>query len=77
MSEAHAVEAREVSFAYRKGEWMRLEMAWLDAGRRLTVRLARSSRMLPPAKRTIEVRIAGEKTSRSVVFEGRPLDVRL
>jgi len=65
------------TFAYRKGAWMRIEMSWRNAERRLTLRLARGARMLPPARRRIEIRIAGEKIARDVVFEGRPLDVRL
>ncbi len=63
------------TFAYRKGAWMRIEMAWRNADRRLTLRLARGSRMLPPAKRSFEVRLAGEKGTRTFVFEGRPVNV--
>ena len=63
------------TFDYRKGAWMRIEMGWRDAERRLTLRLARGSRMLPPARRTIEVRVAGERATRTVVFDGRPLEV--
>jgi alpha-glucosidase (family GH31 glycosyl hydrolase) len=65
------------TFAYKKGEWMRIEMGWRDAERRLTLRLARGSRMLAPAKRPIEVRIAGERETRALMFDGRPLDVRI
>jgi hypothetical protein len=38
---------------------------------------ARGSRMLPPAKRSFEVRLAGKKAIRTIVFEGRPVDVRV
>ena len=65
------------SFGYKKGEWMKLEMSWANANRTLTIRLATGSRMLPPAKRTFEVRLAGEKTTRTAVFDGRPLTIRL
>lgn len=65
------------TFAYRRGEWMRVEMAWRDAARRLTLRLAPGSRMLPPAKRAIELGVAGEAATRSAVFEGKPLEIRL
>ena len=65
------------SFNYRKGDWMRIEMAWKDADRKLTLRLAPGSRLRPPAKRKIEVRLAGEKTTKSVVFDGSPLEIRL
>ncbi len=65
------------TFDYRKGEWMRLAMTWSDASRRYTLRLAPGSRFLPPQKRAIEVRLAGEKTSRQLVFDGKPVDVQL
>jgi alpha-glucosidase len=62
---------------YRKGEFMRVTLAWNDPGRRLTVRLASGSKMLPPAKRNLLVRVAGGEASREVVFDGRPLEVKL
>jgi alpha-glucosidase (family GH31 glycosyl hydrolase) len=65
------------SFDYRNGMWMRIEMNWRNAGRRLTLRLARGSKMLPPEQRKIEVRMAGSRTSQSILFDGRPLEVRL
>jgi alpha-glucosidase (family GH31 glycosyl hydrolase) len=65
------------TFDYRQGQWMRIEMAWTNATRRLTLRSAPGSRMLAPAKREIEVRVAGEKNARNIVFEGRPVEVRL
>ena len=54
---------------------MRAEMKWNDTSRRLTLRLAQGSRMLPPARRTIDVRVAGEQATRAVVFTGRPVGV--
>jgi alpha-glucosidase (family GH31 glycosyl hydrolase) len=65
------------TFDYRKGAWMRTAMAWNDATRVLSVRLAPGSRMLLPAKRDIEIRVAGEKGTRRMVFEGKPIDSRL
>jgi hypothetical protein len=65
------------TFAYRKGAWMGLTMAWADASRRLTLTLAPGSRMLPPARRSIEVRLAGTTTTRRVVFDGRRVEVGL
>ncbi len=65
------------TFNYRKGESMRIEMTWRNAGRRLTLRLAAASRMLPPARRQFQVRVAGEKQTRLVSFEGRPVEVTL
>jgi alpha-glucosidase/alpha-D-xyloside xylohydrolase len=47
------------TFNYRKGEWMRIETAWRDADRRLTLRLAPGSKMLPPARRAIKVASPG------------------
>jgi alpha-glucosidase (family GH31 glycosyl hydrolase) len=65
------------SFDYKRGAFMRMEMAWRDADRSLTLRLAKGSRMRPPARRRIQVRVAGEKASQSIVFEGKPITVRL
>jgi len=58
------------SFNYRRGEWMGIEMRWQNAQKRLTLQLAPASRMLPPLQRPIDVRLAGTKTSRRVVFSG-------
>jgi alpha-glucosidase/alpha-D-xyloside xylohydrolase len=63
------------SFNYRKGEWMGVQMAWNDARRVLALRLASGSRMLPPLRRPLEVKL-GDAT-RTAVFEGRPVEVRL
>ena len=53
------------TFAHRKGDWMRLAMAWDDARRRFSLGLAPGSRMRPPLTRTLrsasrEVRPRGE-----------------
>src|SRR5204863_406043 len=47
------------SFAFRQGASMRLTMAWQDTQRRLSLRLASGSQMMPPVRRTIAVRVAG------------------
>jgi alpha-glucosidase/alpha-D-xyloside xylohydrolase len=65
------------SFNYRKGEWMKLQVAWRDADRRLSLRLGEGSRMLPPLERNIEVRIAGQTTTRAISFKGGPVEVQL
>jgi alpha-glucosidase/alpha-D-xyloside xylohydrolase len=65
------------TFDYRNGEWMKLEARWTESGRRLALRLAPGSRMLPPGRRQIEVRVAGQKDARSAVFEGRPIEIRM
>ena len=63
------------SFAYRRGDWMGLSLAWNDAARRLTMSLARGSRMRAPMRRTFNVTIAGSATSRSVVFTGQTVSL--
>ena len=65
------------TFNHRKGEWMRIAMTWRDAERRLSLRLAPGSRILPPVRRPIEVRIAGQSSARAITFEGRPMNLRL
>jgi alpha-glucosidase/alpha-D-xyloside xylohydrolase len=65
------------SFDYRKGEFMRVNIAWNDRQRRLSMRLANGSKMLAPVRRSFVVHVAGESITRDVVFEGRPLDVKL
>ena len=65
------------TFDFRKGEFMRANIAWNDRQRRLSMRLANGSKMLAPSKRNIVVRVAGESTRREVVFEGRPLEVKV
>ena len=65
------------SFEYKKGAFTRVEMEWRERDRRLVLRLARGSRMLAPAPRPFEVRLAGSRASRRIMFEGKPLEVRL
>jgi len=65
------------TFDYRKGDWMRIEMAWRNRERRLSLRLARGSRMRPPLRRVILVRVAGDLKARPVVFDGKPVDIGL
>src|SRR5215510_3017755 len=65
------------TFDYQRGELMRIRMNWNERSRQLTLRLAEGSRMLPPLKRKIEVRLVPEKTTRSIIFEGRPVLIRL
>jgi alpha-glucosidase (family GH31 glycosyl hydrolase) len=65
------------TFNHRRGDIMRLQSTWSDRDRTLKLQLAKGSRMLPPMRRNIEVRIANEAVSKAVVFEGRPVEVRL
>jgi alpha-glucosidase (family GH31 glycosyl hydrolase) len=60
------------TFNFRRGEWMGMDMAWSDARKTLTVRLATGSRLL--GKRNLEVKAGG--VTKSAVFEGRPVTVR-
>jgi alpha-glucosidase/alpha-D-xyloside xylohydrolase len=68
------------SFNYRHGEWMGVQMSWNDARRVLSLHLAKGSRMLPPLRRKLEVTLANATRdehgpTRSVVLDGRPLEV--
>jgi alpha-glucosidase/alpha-D-xyloside xylohydrolase len=63
-----------VSFNYRKGEWLGVQMEWNNARHVLKLRLANGSQMLPPLRRAFDVKL-GEST-RPVVFEGRPVEVK-
>jgi alpha-glucosidase/alpha-D-xyloside xylohydrolase len=65
------------TFDYRKGEWMGIDVSWSETGRRLALRLAPGSRMLPPQKRQFSVRLAGSKEARTLEFDGTPVEVRL
>ena len=57
------------SFAYRRGDWMRIALEWRDRARRLTLRLVRGSRMRGPVK--FEVRMIGSPDTRIVSFDGK------
>ncbi len=59
------------SFNYRRGEWMGIRLSWNDARRTLEVGLTEGSRMIPPARRELVVKMG--KSARPVNFEGRPL----
>jgi len=63
------------SFNYRQGEWMGLEISWNDASRVLGLRLAEGSKLLPPLRRKIELRL--EQTARTIEFDGRPIQTKL
>jgi len=62
-----------ITFNYRHGEWMGIEMTWNDALRTLRLQLSPGSRMLPPGSRAISVQLA--ETTRSVTFEGEPIEM--
>jgi alpha-glucosidase (family GH31 glycosyl hydrolase) len=62
------------SFNYRRGEWMGMDMSWNDGGRKLSLRLAEGSKMLPPVRRNIRLTLNGAQ--RHIEFEGRSLELR-
>jgi hypothetical protein len=66
-----------MSFAYRRGDWMGIDLAWDDRGRRLTLRLAEGSRMRPPLERRIVVERVAEKTTSPLTFAGTPVELIL
>jgi alpha-glucosidase (family GH31 glycosyl hydrolase) len=66
-----------ISFAYRTGDWMGLDLRWDDKAKRLSIALAPGSRMRPPMERPLELRLIPEGKSRLVVFKGERLEVTL
>lgn len=62
-----------ISFNHRKGEWMGIQMAWNNAAKKLALRLAEGSRMLPPSPRSITLQLAEAK--RNISFDGKSLEV--
>jgi alpha-glucosidase/alpha-D-xyloside xylohydrolase len=62
------------SFDYRQGEWMGVQMDWNDSRRVLSLRLAPGSRVLPPLRRNIEVKLG--ETLRPVLFDGTRVEVK-
>jgi alpha-glucosidase/alpha-D-xyloside xylohydrolase len=63
------------SFRYRTGEWMGIQMEWNDSRHVLNLRLADGSRMLPPARRELEVQLVGG-TPRPIAFTGLPIEAK-
>ena len=63
-----------ISFNYRKGDWMGVELKWNETQRALAIRLAPGSRLRQPLRRNMEVKVGD--LSKNVEFDGRPLDVR-
>ena len=61
------------SFDYRKGEWMGIQMAWDDERKKLKMRLAAGSRMVPAGTKAITLQLG--ETKRSVAFEGKAVDI--
>ena len=65
------------TFDHRRGEWMKIGARWDDSQRKLSVQLLPGSRMLPPLRRKIEVRVAPEKETRIIEFASHPITVSI
>ena len=63
------------SFNYRHGEWMGIQMQWSDSRKALRMQLAPGSRMLPPGRKAVVIKL-GDRT-RNVTFEGKPIEILL
>jgi alpha-glucosidase/alpha-D-xyloside xylohydrolase len=75
--EAMLYEDDGETFNFRRGEFMRAEMRWADAARRVEIRLAHGSKMMRQEGLPIEIRLAGAELAKTVVFKGEPLSVQL
>lgn len=63
------------SFDYRKGKWMGIQMGWNDSEKRLRLHLAPDSRILPPLRRKLEIKMG--KAAEQIAFEGHPMEISL
>jgi alpha-glucosidase (family GH31 glycosyl hydrolase) len=75
--EATLYEDDGETFNFRKGEFMRLQMRWTDASRRLELRLVHGSKLMHRDGVKMEIALAGTATTKSVLFKGEPLSVTL
>jgi len=64
------------SFNYRKGEWTKTEAKWNNATRKLSLHATGGSKTAYKRRR-FEVRVAGEKATKSVEFAGQPVTIQL
>jgi alpha-glucosidase (family GH31 glycosyl hydrolase) len=63
-----------VSFDYRHGEWMGIQMNWENASQVFRMRLAPGSKVLAPGKHAFEVKV--HDLVRSVIFDGTLTEIR-
>jgi alpha-glucosidase/alpha-D-xyloside xylohydrolase len=63
------------TFDYEKGRFTRVRFEWNEHNRNLRVLLEPGSTLLPPSPRRIDLQMISGGPSRSVVFDGKPLDV--
>ncbi|MEJ2009271.1 MAG: glycoside hydrolase family 31 protein [Acidobacteriota bacterium] len=61
-----------ISFNYEKGAYARIEIAWDDNRRKLSVRRAKGLLWSTSPGKRLEVRLAGEKTPQKLFFNGTP-----
>jgi alpha-glucosidase/alpha-D-xyloside xylohydrolase len=66
-----------ISFGYRRGDWMGVDLAWDDRSRALALKLAQGSRVRPPPGLRIDVQNMRDQTAHSVFFSGKPIELRL
>jgi len=62
-----------ISFNYRKGHWTGMQMTWNGSNRKFDLTLASGSRLMPPEKRTIEVKLGG--ITKTIDFAGKPVSI--
>jgi alpha-glucosidase (family GH31 glycosyl hydrolase) len=65
------------TFDFRKGAFMRMNIAWNDRDRKLAIRLAKGARMLDSKPRAITLHVTGESARRDVLFHGSAIEVKL
>ena len=66
-----------VTFDFRRGEQMKIEVRWDERARRLALHLIEGTPMLPPVPRRLHVRIAPSRETRPLLFTGEPVEVSL
>jgi alpha-glucosidase (family GH31 glycosyl hydrolase) len=62
-----------ISFDYRKGDWMGIDMTWDDMHRTLNLKLAHGSRMLSSLPLSIDVKLLGR--TKTAAFSGKAVSV--
>jgi alpha-glucosidase/alpha-D-xyloside xylohydrolase len=66
-----------ISFAYERGEFMRIAMRWDERARQLRLSLVPGSRMLSPAVRTLEIENARGGAKKRIEFRGGTIRLSL
>jgi alpha-glucosidase (family GH31 glycosyl hydrolase) len=62
-----------VTFSFRRGDWMGIDVNWQDQARRLSIGLANGSQLRPPGERMLEVQVVPENANHEARFTGQPL----